>query len=210
MHDNRVQGDRFWVWRFVEYKSERLAVQEAQLLEKERHEISEDDLNRYFDAIKIQLQNLPLMFICHADRDASRHSSFYKIRIIPLVSRCFLRAGFRLTPKYLLASLIGRPAEIREQIAGPKLSMEEFAFPAPDGAVRAAAGPEFRGAPISAPTEFAISLKACIDKVATTYSALLSALRTDKRHSFFSRHYSDDFGNFSYRPKEREVHFQNH
>jgi hypothetical protein len=54
-HDNRVQVDKFWVRRFVERNSETLALQHARLLKKERHEISEDDLNRYFDAVTIQL-----------------------------------------------------------------------------------------------------------------------------------------------------------
>jgi hypothetical protein len=36
-------------------------------LEKERNEISKDDLNRYFDAVTIQLQNVPSLFIWNAD-----------------------------------------------------------------------------------------------------------------------------------------------
>jgi hypothetical protein len=47
MHDNRVQVDRFWVRRFGEHNSETLTLQHARLLEKERHEISEDHLNHY-------------------------------------------------------------------------------------------------------------------------------------------------------------------
>jgi hypothetical protein len=55
MHDSRVQIDRFWVRRFVECNSETLTLQQARLLEKEYHEISEDDLNRYCAAVTIEL-----------------------------------------------------------------------------------------------------------------------------------------------------------
>jgi hypothetical protein len=62
-HDNRVQVDRFWVRRFIERNSETLTFQQARLLEKGRHEISEDDLNRYFNAVAIQLYNIPSLFV---------------------------------------------------------------------------------------------------------------------------------------------------
>jgi hypothetical protein len=67
MHDNRVQVDRFWVRRFAERNDETLTLQQARLLEKDRHEISEDDLNRYFHAITIQLQNVSSLFVWNAD-----------------------------------------------------------------------------------------------------------------------------------------------
>jgi hypothetical protein len=66
MHDNRVQVDRFWVRRFVERNRETLTLQQAPLLKKEHQNISEDDLNRYFDAVTIQLQNLPSLFVWKA------------------------------------------------------------------------------------------------------------------------------------------------
>jgi hypothetical protein len=36
-------------------------------LEKERHKVWEDDLNRCVDAVAIQLQNVPLLFAWNAD-----------------------------------------------------------------------------------------------------------------------------------------------
>jgi hypothetical protein len=67
MQDDRVQVERFLVRRFVEPNSETLALQQARILDKGRHEISEDDLNRYFDVVTIQLQNVPSLFIWNAD-----------------------------------------------------------------------------------------------------------------------------------------------
>jgi hypothetical protein len=74
MHDNRVQVDRVWVWRFVQRNSETLTLQRARLLEKDRHKISEDDLNHYFDAVTIQLQNIPSPFVWNADETRVRIS----------------------------------------------------------------------------------------------------------------------------------------
>jgi hypothetical protein len=51
VHDNWVQVDKSWVRRFVERNSETLALQQARLLAKGRHKISEDNLDRYFDAV---------------------------------------------------------------------------------------------------------------------------------------------------------------
>jgi hypothetical protein len=80
----------------------------------------------------------------------------------------FLRAGFRLNPKDLLAALTVTRTEARERIVVPELSLEEFVFLAPDEAVKAAERPACRRVPIPGPTEFAISLKADVDKVAAT------------------------------------------
>jgi hypothetical protein len=65
--DHPVQGDRFWVRIFVKYKSETLTVQQALQMEEERHEISEDDWNRYSDAATTRLQNVPSLFVWNAD-----------------------------------------------------------------------------------------------------------------------------------------------
>jgi hypothetical protein len=75
----------------------------------------------------------------------------------------------RISPqsKNLLAPLTVTRTEIRERIVVPKLSLEEFVLFAPDEAVRAAERPARGRVPISGPTEFAISLKAYVDKVAT-------------------------------------------
>jgi hypothetical protein len=76
--------------------------------------------------------------------------------------------SYRFSPqsKNRLASLTVRRTETGEQIAVLELSMEQFAFNAPDKALRAAARPARRRAPIPGPTEFAISFKQCIEKVA--------------------------------------------
>jgi hypothetical protein len=50
----------------------------------------------------------------------------------------------------------------------PELSLEEFVFSASDEAVMAAETPARRRAPIPGPTEFEISLKAYVDKIAAT------------------------------------------
>jgi hypothetical protein len=52
----------------------------------------------------------------------------------------------------------------------PELSLEEFVFSAPDEAVRATERPAGRRAPIPGATEFAISLKVSVDKVAAICS----------------------------------------
>jgi hypothetical protein len=55
IHDNRVQIDRFSVGRFIEHLSETLTFQQAQLSDKGRQEISENNWNHYFHVVMIQL-----------------------------------------------------------------------------------------------------------------------------------------------------------
>jgi hypothetical protein len=85
-----------------------------------------------------------------------------------MMRRGFLRAGFRLNPKNLLAPLTLARTEVLERIVGRQPSLERFIFSGPDEAVRAAERPARRRAPIPEPTEFAISLKAYVDKAAVT------------------------------------------
>jgi hypothetical protein len=42
-------------------------MQTERLLEKERHEVSEQDIKSYFDAIVLHLQTIPSLFIWNAD-----------------------------------------------------------------------------------------------------------------------------------------------
>jgi hypothetical protein len=58
--------------------------------------------------------------------------------------------------------------EVRERIVVPELSLEEFIFSAASEAMREAEMSARRRAPIPGPTEFAISLKTYVDKVAAT------------------------------------------
>jgi hypothetical protein len=94
--------------------------------------------------------------------------AFYKATIIPMARWCFLRVGFRLNQKNILAPLTMTGAEIRERIVVPELSLEEFVFSALDEAVRAAERPTRQRTPIPGPTEFRICLKAYVGTVVTT------------------------------------------
>jgi hypothetical protein len=62
-----VQVDRFWVTRFGERNNNKLALQEAVLIEKERHKVLGDDLKRYFEAVDSHLKKVPSLFVCNAD-----------------------------------------------------------------------------------------------------------------------------------------------
>jgi hypothetical protein len=94
--------------------------------------------------------------------------ALYKATIIPMVRWSFLRAGFRLNPKNLLVALAVTRTEVGERIVVPELSLEEFIFSATGEAVRAAEKSACRRAPIPGPTEFAISLKGYVDKIAAS------------------------------------------
>jgi hypothetical protein len=63
MCHERVQVGRFWGRRFVERNNETLAFQQAWLLEKEQHEIPEDNLDCDFDAVITQLYNVSSLSI---------------------------------------------------------------------------------------------------------------------------------------------------
>jgi hypothetical protein len=92
----------------------------------------------------------------------------YTAAIIPLVRWSFLRAGFRLNPKYLLVPLTITRTGILERIVVPELYLEQFVFSAPNEVVRAAERSTRLRASIPGPTEFAIRLKAYIGKTAAT------------------------------------------
>jgi hypothetical protein len=65
--ENNVQVDGFWVPRFVERNRAILAFQKAKLLEKERREVSAEDMKRYFEAVSMHVQNVPSIFVWNAD-----------------------------------------------------------------------------------------------------------------------------------------------
>jgi hypothetical protein len=67
MNQNGLQIDRFWVYRFIKRNGETLTKQAARSLEKERHEVSEQDIKSYFDAIVLYLQKVPSLFVWNAD-----------------------------------------------------------------------------------------------------------------------------------------------
>jgi hypothetical protein len=67
MRDNNAQVDRFWVRRFVERNSNTFVFKQTKLLEKARHEMSVDNLKRYFDAVAIHLKTVPSTFVWNAD-----------------------------------------------------------------------------------------------------------------------------------------------
>jgi hypothetical protein len=78
MNQNGFQINRFWVYRFIKSNGETLAKQTARLLEKERHEISEQDMKSYFDAIVLDLQKVPSFFVWNAEEtrvDSSKRRS---------------------------------------------------------------------------------------------------------------------------------------
>jgi hypothetical protein len=62
-----VTVDRFWVRHFVQRQQKRLCIQKAKLLEKDRHDVSPDDVKRYFDILAGQITSIPSAFVWNAD-----------------------------------------------------------------------------------------------------------------------------------------------
>jgi hypothetical protein len=94
--------------------------------------------------------------------------AFDKTTIIPMVRWSFVRAGFRLNPKNLLAPLTVTPAGVLTRIAMPEIGLEDYIFGAPPEVPLPAGRTRHRRAPIPRPTQFAANLKAYVDKVAST------------------------------------------
>jgi hypothetical protein len=80
----------------------------------------------------------------------------------------FVRAGFRFNPKNLLAPLTVTPADVLSRIAMPETGLEDYVFGAPPEALLPSGRAGHRRAPIPRPTEFAVNLKAYVDKMAGT------------------------------------------
>jgi hypothetical protein len=56
MDEHHTSVDRFWMKRFMERNQAVLSFRKARFLEKERHEMPEDDIERYCEALTICLQ----------------------------------------------------------------------------------------------------------------------------------------------------------
>jgi hypothetical protein len=56
-------------------------------LKKERHKISEDDLNRHFGAVTTQLQNVPSLFVWKADETRTGVSKKHVAPVIIIAKR---------------------------------------------------------------------------------------------------------------------------
>jgi membrane carboxypeptidase/penicillin-binding protein len=59
MAQNGTQINWFWINRFVKRNGNVFTIQTANLLEKERHNVSEEDLRNYFDTMSIQFKTVP-------------------------------------------------------------------------------------------------------------------------------------------------------
>jgi hypothetical protein len=57
------QVDRLWVYQFAERNKDKIAVHETVLMEKERHEVSMDDLEGYFETVNMHLKDAPPLFV---------------------------------------------------------------------------------------------------------------------------------------------------
>jgi hypothetical protein len=62
-----VYVDRFWVRNFVMWHKEEMCFQKARVLEKDRHDISPDEVKNYFDTVAGQLKVIPSPFVWNVD-----------------------------------------------------------------------------------------------------------------------------------------------
>jgi hypothetical protein len=65
--EKSVVVDRFWVYQFVSRHRQMLAVQRAQHLEEDRHDVPADDIRVYFESISGQITSIPSAFQKNAD-----------------------------------------------------------------------------------------------------------------------------------------------
>jgi hypothetical protein len=66
MAQNGTQINRFWINRFVKRNNNVLTIQTTNLLGKERHNVSEEDLRNHSDTVSIQLGKIPSLFAWNA------------------------------------------------------------------------------------------------------------------------------------------------
>jgi hypothetical protein len=66
MAQNATQINRFWINRFAKRSNNVLTIQMATRFEKERRNVSEQDLRNYFDTVSIQLKTIPALFVRNA------------------------------------------------------------------------------------------------------------------------------------------------
>jgi hypothetical protein len=62
-----VNVDRFWVRNFVMRHKEQLCFQKARILEKDRREVSPDEVRSYFDTVAGQLKAIPSPVVRNVD-----------------------------------------------------------------------------------------------------------------------------------------------
>jgi hypothetical protein len=62
-----VNVDRFWVRNFVMGHKEQMRFQKARVLEKDRHNVSPDEVRNYFDTVAGQLKTIPSPFVRNVD-----------------------------------------------------------------------------------------------------------------------------------------------
>jgi hypothetical protein len=63
-----IAVDRFWVRHFVQRQKERLCVQKTTMLEKDRHNVSLDDMKRNFETLAGQVKSNPSRSVWSADQ----------------------------------------------------------------------------------------------------------------------------------------------
>jgi hypothetical protein len=63
-----VNVDRFWVRNFVMRHKEQLCFQRARVFEKDRHDVSPDEVRSYFDTVAGQLKAIPSRFVWNLDK----------------------------------------------------------------------------------------------------------------------------------------------
>jgi hypothetical protein len=62
-----VNVNRFWVRNFVMRHKEQLCFQKARVLEKDRHDVSSDEVRSYFDTVAGQFKAIPSPFVWKVD-----------------------------------------------------------------------------------------------------------------------------------------------
>jgi hypothetical protein len=91
--------------------------------------------------------------------------AFYTATIIPMVRWSFDRAAFRLNPNDLLGPLTVNPIEVLNRIGVPEMSLEQLISGETDEGSESQQKPIPRRVRIPSPIEFAVSLKAYVDKL---------------------------------------------
>jgi hypothetical protein len=59
--------DKFWVKRFVERSTEKLALRQAVSLEEDRYNVNPNDIKAYFDCCRTRLATMSFRFVANAD-----------------------------------------------------------------------------------------------------------------------------------------------
>jgi hypothetical protein len=67
LNSKGVAVDRFWVRSFLPRQRERLCVQKTTMPEKDRQNVSPDDIKRCFETLARQVKSIPSVFLWRAD-----------------------------------------------------------------------------------------------------------------------------------------------